>query len=851
MGLAHPRRGDPLNGRRAAPAATLCFFLSGAAALAYEVLWVRVLSLVFGGTQGALGTVVGVFMLGLALGSALAARWADRVRRPWVWYSLLEGGTALWGLASALSLARLIPLLVAWTVPWFGHPLETLLWRVGMATLLVLPGTFLMGGTLAFVARVSPQGVQGEERGRRGVDPWVGLLYGANTVGAAAGALLAGFFLLPRLGLRGTMATAGVMSLGAALGGAWAGRGKVSREEPPRSLAPPPPGKEGINRGTPPDPRFLAAGALLGGFAAILFEIAWTRVLHLFIGTSVYAVALALGGFLLGVGGGGLLARMVPRGEGSLPGRLRDIQMRVALWGAVVSFALGKFPFFLLKIYARTGGHFALRDFLIFASVATALVLPAAYMGYAFPLLAEAESEASGGVGRGVGTGLALLTLGNLLGAWLTTFLLIPGIGLRGSLLLGVVAAAGAGVLYGRGADRPRRIMRRVAPLVPILLAVLLPGWDPAVMNSGYYLYSLPAPPEDEFPGPTPPPAHLYAGEGGALESSIRARQREVWAPWGGDPPASSFTFLFERDGLSSTVAVVRSEPVGVLTLRIDGKADASTSLPDMRTQVLLGELPMLLSAQGRVLVVGLGAGVTLGSVERHPVSGVDVVEIEPAVVEAARYFSEANGEALDDRRVRIFVDDARHYLTVAPLRYDAIISEPSNLWIGGVANLFTREYFRISRGALSAGGLFCQWIHLYGISLPEIRGVVRTFLESYPDATAWMSSEADLLLVGSPRPGEWHPSLSEIRRRMGDPKVRADLARARIHDPEDLLASLVALPAGLRRFAAEGRVNTDDRPWLEFSTPRSMGRVAGGRILRALVEAGREAGDRADEFFR
>ena len=214
---------------------------------------------------------------------------------------------------------------------------------------------------------------------------------------------------------------------------------------------------------------------------------------------------------------------------------------------------------------------------------------------------------------------------------------------------------------------------------------------------------------------------------------------------------------VFYRDGPSATVAVVQSG--GISSLSVNGKVDASNYAADMPTQIMLGHLPLLLHRHPRdVLVIGLGSGITAGAVARHPIERLDVVEIEPAVVEASRYFTRENHDVLRDRRARLIVADARNFLLTAPGDYDVITSEPSNPWIGGVATLFSREFFALARERLRPGGVMVQWVHGYSLAPEDLGMIVATFRSVFPATSLWQVAPGDYLLVGratgrAPRP--------------------------------------------------------------------------------------------------
>jgi spermidine synthase len=277
---------------------------------------------------------------------------------------------------------------------------------------------------------------------------------------------------------------------------------------------------------------------------------------------------------------------------------------------------------------------------------------------------------------------------------------------------------------------------------------------------------------------------------------------------------------VYYRDGLSATVAV--SQAGEHFFLRVNGKLDAGTA-GDMPTQLMSGHLPLLLHADPkRVLVIGLGSGITAGAVARYPIERLDVVEIEPAVVEASRFFGRLHGGVLEDPRVRTVIADGRNFLLTTPERYDVIISEPSNPWMSGLASMFSEEFFRLASERLRPGGLMLQWIQAYNLRPEDFRMVVNTFRTAFPAASIWNPVRGDFLLVGR---HESSPiDLDRLRTRFdGTPPVRSDLERIGVRAWPGILGFFMLGEADTARFARGGGLNTDDRLPLEFSAPRAL----------------------------
>jgi tetratricopeptide (TPR) repeat protein len=281
---------------------------------------------------------------------------------------------------------------------------------------------------------------------------------------------------------------------------------------------------------------------------------------------------------------------------------------------------------------------------------------------------------------------------------------------------------------------------------------------------------------------------------------------------------------LFVREGLNATISVT-ADKLGAISLATNGKFDASTG-SDMRTQLALGYFPVLLHPAPRdVLVIGFGSGVTIRAVvDFAEVSSVDCVEIEPAVFAVADYFRSVNRDVLEDPRVRCSVDDARGYLAARDARYDVIISEPSNPWIQGVAALFSREFYELSRSRLNPGGIFCQWVELYGLRPEDLKTVFATFREVFPQATVWQPSEVDILLVGATGDAPPALDLADFASRIKGGAGYNLQAYFGIREPVDFLSFYITGPEGVASLSPAGTpINTDDRSHLEFKAPLAL----------------------------
>lgn len=737
------------------------FFCSGLSGLVYEVLWTRRLTLTFGHSVLAASTVVTAYMLGLAAGSLWAGRRADRATASrgtfLTTYAWLEIGIALWAGGSPWLLIGIDQLWFSlaasgWTSLW--------LWLAAfLAALAALtPPTFLMGATLPVLSRA----LVGESRQLGRSLSW---LYGVNTLGACAGAGLAGWFLLPGLGLTTSLLiTAGLnLGLGALawlLGWAWPGQ-----------PASPPTLREEIAASSP---TALAAPAMaLAGLASMALQLGWMRAMAQLLGSSVYAFSTTLAVFLAGLGLGGALFSLLPS---SRRPRSWHLGLTLALTGLAAAgsyLVIDWLPGLALQLHRMVRPDI-LGTVAPTAGLAGLVILPPTLlMGLALPLASALEAHRRDALGRGLSAVYSANTAGCIAGAALAGLVAIPFLGVQLTLKLAALAYLAAALL----------VWPRAWPaLLPGLAVLILPAWNLALIANGPGVYS---------------------------DFLARARSTNTLRP-----PA------FYRDGLSSTVTVNVYGP-NEQALRVNGKVDASLGLPDMQTMLLLGYIPAAYHVGLRkAVVIGLGSGFSLRALANlSALERLDCVELEPAVVEAGRYWAGYNGRVLEDPRLRMHLTDGRTFIQASREKYDLIASEPSNPWIAGVANLYTREFYLSCVQRLEPGGIMAQWVQLYGLSQQDLHSVLRTFFEVFPHGAVWQTSSGDLLLLGSLTPLPFDLARLE-KLSAASPAIRRDLAAIQLYRPAMLLGHYLGeRDPFYAAFRAAPR-NTDDRPRLEFTAP-------------------------------
>ena len=785
------------------------FVLSGGAGLVYESIWSRYLGLFVGHSAYAQVLVLVIFLGGMSLGAAFAGRRSARLRDPLRWYAYVELAVGVLGLlfhdvfawTSRLAYDSLFPALPS------GAAITIAKWTLG--ALLILPQSVLLGATFplmsAGVLRRLP-----ERAGRV-----LSLLYFSNSLGAAVGVLLAGFWLIAIVGLPGTLVAAAATNIVVAiivlaLTLVPAGTDDEEAEAQRVRAAPPPPLAERATLTPAWQPldagkdRALARALLCVAFgtaaASFIYEIAWIRMLALVLGSATHSFELMLSAFILGLALGALWVRQ----------RADRFDDPVRALG-VVQWAMGLLAAATLPLYLASFGW--LRDLIAALDttnagyqlfnvarygIALAIMLPATFCaGITLPLITRTLLA----LGRGehaVGQVYAWNTLGSIVGAALAGLVLLPLLGLKALLAGGALLDVALGVYLVWRAPA-RRDRERVDPAVGlgvafvILLIALATPFDRVLLTSGVFRLG-------RIPGPD---------------------DRDV---------------IFYRDGRTATVSAHKTG--GYVTIATNGKPDASLSpewieplhpdaapIPlsgDQSTQALLPLITLAYNPGARTAaVIGQGSGMSshflLGSPHLRSLTTID---IEPEMIRGSRRaFYPANKRVFDDPRSAFAVADAKSYFASAGQRYDLILSEPSNPWVSGVSGLFTTEFYARLRGYLSEGGVFGQWLHLYEIDDALVLGVIAAVQANFASYEIYLVANTDILIVASMRDSLPQPNWSVVH----FPGVAEDLRRATPLSPSALdglwLANRTTLAPVVRLRA---RPNSDFHPTLDLGTERT-----------------------------
>jgi len=744
----------------------LCFFLSGAAGLLYQTAWTREFACVFGTSSLAVATVLAAYMAGLAAGAGLAARFAARIRRPvWV-YGLLELGIAASALCLPLAVQASRGVYVALfggqpDLPSAGGLLASLFQLVTSFGILMVP-TAMMGATLPLLVRHAV-------RREREIGSRIGVLYGTNTAGAVAGTLVAAFVLLPALGLRPTVWVGAGLNLAVFLGAAWLSRaqGEDSAREPVAQV----PSEAGH--------RWILVLIACSGVISFAYEVIWSRLLEHVLGSSLYAFATMLASFLTGIALGSALASRLATGRGRAATGFAIAQLGAAALSLAAFVGLDHVPD-QLSALQRAGVDGQLAD----ALVTMAVLLPGTLcIGATFPFAVRVLAVDERDAGPASARVFAANTLGSIVGALGTGFVVLPALGFVGALTVcaagNLALAAAAGLLA-----RPRRPRLAIASVAALALLVAMPP---------------------------PAPWHVLR-----------------YAPLLGGKEEGEVVYF--GVGRATTVLMLESE--GRWFLRTGGLPEASIEPPHFRSSALvshwLGVLPGLARPDASsMLVVGLGGGVALETVPAS-VERIDVVELEAEVVAANRAVAAGRArDPLSDPRVHVHVNDARNALLLTDRKFDAIVSQPSHPWSAGASHLYTREFFELAASRLSEDGVLVQWIGLGFVDEDLFRSLLASLTAVFPHVRVYSPPPtAGALFLASRAPLDVETTAARALAARPD-----ELARFGLRVAEDLSASLMLDEAGARSLARGAEENRDADNRLQTESPRVVGRSVRGGV--------------------
>jgi spermidine synthase len=712
------------------------FVLSGAAGLIYEVLWSRYLGLFVGHSAYAQIIVLVIFLGGMSAGAHLIGRRSNKLQSPLLWYAAVELAVGIIALVFHDSFVALTGWAYASVFPALSGP-ALLLTKWILAGALLLPQSVLLGATFPLMSAGLIR-LAGEEQtpGRL-----LSLLYFANSIGAAAGVLIAGFFLIPAVGLPGTLIIAALSNATAAgvvfLIARAHGREIATRQSPSGSFLFTPE----VVPTLPRDDRVMLLTVTFGtAIASFIYEIAWIRMLSLVLGSATHSFELMLSAFILGLALGALWIRT--RAD-SLANPIRFLGHVQWIMGML---AVATLPLYIQSfdwtatllgtVQQNASGY---RVFAVFRYVVAALImLPATFCaGMTLPLITRLLMRGGGGE-RAIGTVYAVNTLGSIVGVIFAGLLLMPLLGLKVLLISGAVVdiALGVWLVARSGPQRPETVITPAPSLaIPvtvtaaaILVVAIFSPFDLLRLTSGVYRH-------------------------GVVEK---------------DP---LYSFPFYKDGRTATVSVRRGNSDGFVTLSTNGKPDASMDREwvtpdsgsderrqlsrDIATQLLLPTITLAHAPYARnAAVIGQGSGMTSHVLLGSPwIKNVATIEIEPEMINASRVFRPANRRVFDDKRSTFVIDDAKSYFASAGKKFDVIVSEPSNPWVSGVSGLFTQEFYHRVKLELAPEGVFGQWLHLYELNDSLASSVLAAIDTVFPAYEVFYTSNTDILIVAANHP--------------------------------------------------------------------------------------------------
>ena len=790
--------GTNLPSRRYLPLLLLLFVGSGCSALVYEVVWLQLLQLVIGSSAVSLGVLLGTFMGGMCLGSLLLPSWIAPHRHPLRVYAVLELGIGICGILLLFGM----PYINRIYMSNVGHGMPNVLLRGVVCMGCLLPPTVLMGATLPAIARWM-------EATRQDIS-YLGFFYGANIVGAVFGCLLAGFYLLRVHDLAtATYVAAGMNGLIGLVGLLAASYVPHRRDAGAGAPSPDSAVSDTLSTGSANWSVYLTIG--LSGVCSLGAEVIWTRQLSLMLGATVYTFSIILAVFLLGLGLGSSVGAAASRSIQSPRLGLATCQLLIVLAVAWTAYQLAEsLPYWPIDVSLSKSAWFGFQLDLLRCLWA---FLPASFLwGASFPLALAAAASRGQDTGRLVGRMYAANTVGAIVGALGFSLLGVSWLGTQqaqqaimvlaalSSFLIFAVHAAEGWQADASRTDADRRSWLLGPPLLSAAAAMLVLVVPPSPLSLIGYGRNLPT--------------------------------------WDYLPK-----FVYSAEGMNASFAVSEAND-GIRNFHVSGKVVASTEPQDMRIQRMLGHIPALIHpAPKSVLVVGCGAGVTAGSFLLHPtVERIVVCEIEPLIPPAAtKYFGSVNYQLLEDPRVEVVHDDARHFVATSAEKFDVITSDPIHPWVKGAASLYSTEYFELCKRRVTPDGVICQWVPLYETSLEAVQTELATFFQSFPGGTIWSNDEGgegyDIILIGQNSKtvidaDQLHARLD----RRDHQQVLESLREVSFASALNVLITYTGRAADLTDWLRDAEINHDHNLRLQFLAGLGLNRYESDRIYDSMV---------------
>jgi spermidine synthase len=771
------------------------FALSGFSGLIYENIWSYYLKLFLGHAAYAQTLVLAIFMGGMAIGAWFSAKYSSRWSNTLRVYAVTEGIIGVFGLVFHGTFEWAIDLAYSAILPSLGDPISIGAFKWGLSTLLILPQSILLGMTFPLMSTSLVRHSQGSSGST------IALLYFTNSIGAAIGVLLSGFWLVGQVGLPGTILTAALLNIVIALF-AWL-LGRPEDEGLPLPVG-------SISQPVVSTDSFywlMLSVSLLTGVASFIYEISWIRMLSLVMGSSTHSFELMLSAFILGLAFGGLWIKKKIDGIKNMVLFLGIVQIIMGLL-AMATVALYSQTFELMQALVRslgkTEGGYVLYNIISYL-ISIGLMFPATFCaGMTLPLLTHALLQRKYGE-KSVGHVYAANTIGAIVGVFGAIHLGMPLLGLKGLMTFGATLdmVVGFGLLWHMKEVSGRRPLIYGAAVVVASVGFTTVGvqWDILKMASGVY-------------------------RTGTLLDSKNA------------------SILYHKDGKTATVDLV-SHGGGLTSIRTNGKSDASIQTDlrkpralDESTMIFAATFPLALHPDAKVVAnIGFGSGLTshvlLGS---NKLERVDTIEIEEAIVQAAKGFRPRVEAVYADPRSHIHFDDAKTYFSSHGSKYDIIISEPSNPWVSGVSSLFTDEFYRMVKTHLNDKGLFVQWFQMYEIDPEIVFSVLKALDKNFSDYALYKSAIDDLIIVASDGGNVSAPTGAPLE----SDAIKKELARYGIYEAEDFMMWKVAEKRSLLPliWSFDVPMNSDYFPYLDLHAPKTRFLDKNARELAGLLDS-------------
>lgn len=756
----------------------VAFFLSGASALIYQLIWMKELTLIYGSTTFALTTIIACFMAGISLGSYLMGHRAFKVNRVILLYGIIELCIAVYAIFMPF-IFELTDFIYLQLAPLAGQTylILVMLRFILSAIVLILPTT-LMGATLPLIIKYY---VNKDDF----IVRYSAILYAVNTFGGVLGAFLCGFFLMEAFGLMTTNYIAVFLNIIVFI--------VALLLEKRDSLKPKL--TENILDKESDYPLFnyslrdnvILWALLFSGFTAMMCEIVWTRQLILIYGSSLYSYTCILVIFLLGISLGSAVARNHFQNNIRNIYTFAFIELSIGLLIVAGTYYYTDLFYINFVLYDSLLNSFSL--FTLFITTILLILLPSILFGMLFPLALRLFTPSFYLISERTGVLYFYNTIGCVLGSLCCGFILIPLLGLKWTLIFGAsinIIIAGVFLFLSVNLSQIKAIAVSITVILVLIVIYFPANWDKNIMTSGFAINQ---------------PAKMVPSKKAFNQYLKRGK------------------VVFYKEGYHSNIAVFRSQN-GIYTLYNNGKADASTDIADVRTQISMGYIPMLLAKDiNNVLIIGMGSGMTAGVVEKFPVKHIDLVEIEQEVLEARKFFYYKYGDPLADERLRVTIDDARNYLKITPNKYDVIISEPSNVWVNNVANLFTQEYYKVVKKKLTSDGIFCQWIQSYNLDRIAVKSVIKALQNEFDSVYVFYpKTDRDIILIASNK--TFKIDLDQVNSRLKLHNIiKKDLsATLNIRNIYEFATLCLVDAKDLKSNLANILPNTDDNMFLEFN---------------------------------